>query len=134
MDELYMRDSDAVLLMYSVTDPKSYDNIETIKKKIETLKKEHPKPHSNPNLVTPMLIWENKTDLENERVISADRGEELAALLKLPIIRGSARDKEQTGRIFNHLLQLYLAAQRNANNADNNPKSKSSNHHECVTM
>jgi 1,4-alpha-glucan branching enzyme len=125
-----LRDADVVLVLVSIVDAASYDFVKDIKDRVIKMKEKHPKPNSPKDFNTPYILWENKTDLENERVFSTDRAEALASELGFTLVRGSARNKEQTDIIFDRALRLCLEEK---NKANNNNKRKSQ-HRECTTM
>ncbi|XP_076348792.1 ras-related protein M-Ras-like [Tachypleus tridentatus] len=83
MREQYMRKGDGFLLVYSVTDNQSYENIHNFHTQILRVKDRD---------IYPMILVANKVDLVHLRVVSEEQGRELAALLKIPYIETSAKD------------------------------------------
>lgn len=83
MREQYMRKGDGFLLVYSVTDKQSYENIRYFHTQILRVKDRD---------TYPMLLVANKVDLVHLRVVSEEQGKELAAFLKIPYIETSAKD------------------------------------------
>ncbi|KAF2881498.1 hypothetical protein ILUMI_24676 [Ignelater luminosus] len=83
MREQYMRKGDGFLLVYSVTDKNSYENIVNFHTQILRVKDRD---------VYPMLLVANKVDLVHLRKVSEDQGRELAHKLGIPYIETSAKD------------------------------------------
>ncbi|GLV41898.1 Ras oncogene at 64B [Carabus blaptoides fortunei] len=83
MREQYMRKGDGFLLVYSVTDKQSYENIVNFHTQILRVKDRD---------VYPMLLVANKVDLVHLRKVSEEAGRELAHKLGIPYIETSAKD------------------------------------------
>lgn len=83
MREQYMRKGDGFLLVYSVTDAKSYKNISDFHTQILRVK-------DRDNF--PMIMAANKVDLIHQREVTEEQGLSLAAQLKVPYIETSAKD------------------------------------------
>eukprot|EP01091_Cochliopodium_minus_P021473 TRINITY_DN9841_c0_g1_i1.p1 TRINITY_DN9841_c0_g1~~TRINITY_DN9841_c0_g1_i1.p1 ORF type:complete len:189 (-),score=32.81 TRINITY_DN9841_c0_g1_i1:50-616(-) len=91
-----MRNNDAFILVYSITDISSYNEILKLRQQILRVK-------NSP--FEPMIIVANKSDLENERKVSIKEGEELAKSLGCPIIEVSSKNRENIERIFELLVK-----------------------------
>ncbi|XP_063921725.1 ras-related protein M-Ras-like [Zophobas morio] len=83
MREQYMRKGDGFLLVYSVTDKNSYENIVNFHTQILRVKDRD---------TYPMLLVANKVDLVHLRKITEEQGRELAHKLGIPYIETSAKD------------------------------------------
>lgn len=83
MREQYMRKGDGFMLVYSVTDPQSYENIHNFHTQILRVKDRD---------TYPMILVANKVDLVHLRKVTEDQGRELASTLKIPYIETSAKD------------------------------------------
>lgn len=83
MREQYMRKGDGFLLVYSVTDKQSYQNIVNFHTQILRVKDRD---------VYPMLLVANKVDLVHLRKVTEEQGRELAHRLGIPYIETSAKD------------------------------------------
>jgi len=83
MREQYMRKGDGFLLVYSVTDKQSFENVRHFYTQILRVK-------DRDNY--PMLLVGNKVDLVHLRKVSEEQGREMAAQLKVPYIETSAKD------------------------------------------
>lgn len=78
-----MRKGDGFLLVYSVTDKQSYENIVNFYTQILRVKDRD---------VYPMLLVANKVDLVHLRKVTEEQGRELAHRLSIPYIETSAKD------------------------------------------
>ncbi|CAK1580702.1 unnamed protein product [Parnassius mnemosyne] len=83
MREQYMRKGDGFLLVYSVTDAQSYQNIRHFHTQILRVKDRESYP---------MLVAANKVDLVGARCVSEEAGRELARTLAAPYIETSAKE------------------------------------------
>lgn len=83
MREQYMRKGDGFLLVYSVTDKQSYQNIIHFHTQILRVKDRD---------MYPMLLVANKVDLVHLRKVTEESGRELALKLGIPYIETSAKD------------------------------------------
>ncbi|CAH0715200.1 unnamed protein product, partial [Brenthis ino] len=83
MREQYMRKGDGFLLVYSVTDKQSFENIRHFHTQILRVKDRE---------TYPMLVAANKVDLVHLRAVSEDAGRELARALAAPYIETSAKE------------------------------------------
>ncbi|KAM7302303.1 ras-related protein M-Ras [Ixodes scapularis] len=83
MREQYMRKGDGFLLVYSVTDKQSFDNMGHFHTQILRVKDRD---------AYPMLLVANKVDLVHLRRVSEDQGRDLAQQLKISYIETSAKD------------------------------------------
>ncbi|XP_057660976.1 ras-related protein M-Ras-like [Diorhabda carinulata] len=83
MREQYMRKGDGFLLVYSVTDKNSYENIINFHTQILRVKDRD---------TYPMLLVANKVDLVHLRKVTEEQGRDLAHKLGIPYIETSAKD------------------------------------------
>ena len=87
MREQYLRQGDCFLLVYSVTDPSSFDHISYFRNRILEVK-------GSEGL--PMILVANKVDLSQRRRVSEEQGLRLAHDLGgMPYIETSAKDPPQ---------------------------------------
>lgn len=91
----YFRNLTAVVIVYDITNIRSYDNIEGI---IRNYKRYS----DNPNI--PMLILGNKTDLEKKREISHANGKYLADKHDCAFLECSARNHHNIENIYFTLI------------------------------
>lgn len=83
MREQYMRKGDGFLLVYSVTDMQSYENVRHFHTQILRVKDRDSYP---------MLLAANKVDLVHVRVVSEEAGRDLARIIGAPYIETSAKE------------------------------------------
>lgn len=83
MREQYMRKGDGFLLVYSVTDRQSFENISHFHTQILRVKDRD---------TYPMLLVANKVDLVHLRKVTEEQGRDLAAQLRISYIETSAKD------------------------------------------
>lgn len=83
MREQYMRKGDGFLLVYSVTDKQSYENVANFHTQILRVKDRE---------TYPMILVANKVDLVHLRKVTEEQGRELAQQLKIQYIETSAKD------------------------------------------
>ncbi|XP_013407914.1 ras-related protein M-Ras-like [Lingula anatina] len=83
MREQYMRKGDGFLLVYSVTDRQSYENIRNFHTQILRVKDRDSYP---------MLLVANKVDLVHLRKVPEEQGRDLAIQLGVQYIETSAKD------------------------------------------
>ena len=95
----YIKKCDGVLLVYAVTDKKTFDDISKWITKIREL--QHNKDF-------PIILIGNKIDLENKRVISQEQGKEIAKNNNFPFFETSAKTGEKVNEAFQYLINLIL--------------------------
>ncbi|KAI1287375.1 Ras-related protein [Halotydeus destructor] len=83
MREQYMRKGDGFLIIYSVTDPASFESVSNFVTQILRVKDKD---------TCPMLLLGNKVDLMTLRKVSTEAGHELATSLRIPYLETSAKD------------------------------------------
>jgi len=93
----YIRDADGFLVVYSITDRKSFDNAQNIYKKILRVKDSHREP---------IILIGNKADLEDQREIATFEGQKLAQQLDCPYFETSAKTKVNVEEAYHALLRL----------------------------
>eukprot|EP01084_Bolivina_argentea_P216106 367132_1 len=86
----YYRGADGVLLVYDVTDEHSFMNIRTWMNNIEQ--------HASESISK--VIMGNKCDMINDRVISADRGRDLASEYNVSFYETSAKTDINVQKVF----------------------------------
>mmetsp|Transcript_49621 Transcript_49621/g.124768 ORF Transcript_49621/g.124768 Transcript_49621/m.124768 type:complete len:211 (-) Transcript_49621:232-864(-) len=87
----YYRGAHGIIVVYDVTDQKSFDNITKWLKEIDTF--------AGPSVQK--LLVGNKSDLENERMVQTDQGKTLAESLKIPFVETSAKNADNVEQTFN---------------------------------
>ncbi|XP_044754329.1 ras-related protein M-Ras-like [Coccinella septempunctata] len=112
MREQYMRKGDGFLLVYSVTDKNSYENIVNFHTQILRVKDRD---------TYPMLLVANKVDLVHLRKVTEEQGRELAHKLGIPYIETSAKDPPlNIDATFHEVVRII----RNQPQTDNEKRKK----------
>ncbi|KXJ09448.1 Ras-like protein RAS2 [Exaiptasia diaphana] len=96
MREQYMRSGEGFLLVFSVTDRSSFDEINKFYNQILRVKDRSE---------FPMIIAGNKSDLEYERTVSTAEGQELARQLKISYLETSAKQRTNVDQAFHDLVR-----------------------------
>eukprot|EP01104_Vermistella_antarctica_P007149 TRINITY_DN178_c0_g1_i4.p1 TRINITY_DN178_c0_g1~~TRINITY_DN178_c0_g1_i4.p1 ORF type:complete len:203 (+),score=56.41 TRINITY_DN178_c0_g1_i4:76-684(+) len=91
----YYRGAHGIIVVYDVTDQKSFNNITKWLKEIDTFAGPH---------VQKLLVG-NKCDLEDERTITVDAGNELAVKLGVPFVETSAKDSINVEQAFRTMAE-----------------------------
>ncbi|GAB1221783.1 hypothetical protein ENUP19_0084G0032 [Entamoeba nuttalli] len=89
-----MKQSDGLLLIYSITSKESFEQMKRIYEEIYRVK------DVDKNEVLPIIMVGNKCDLENERQVMKEEGIEYADSVKCPFIECSAKTSENINQIF----------------------------------
>ena len=91
----YYKGSHGCFIVYDITNEQSFENVE---KWFEQVQKEGSKDVS-------IILVGNKCDLENERKVPKEKGEEKAKLLNIPFFETSALSNINIGDIFNVIAE-----------------------------
>ncbi|KAJ8315109.1 hypothetical protein KUTeg_007259 [Tegillarca granosa] len=97
MREQYMRSGEGFLLIYSVTDRSSFNEIYKFHKQILRVKDRDE---------FPMILVANKADLDHQRMISREEGNELADQLGISYIEASAKVRLNVDQAFYELVKI----------------------------
>lgn len=97
MREQYMRSGEGFLLVFSVADHASFDELYKFHKQILRVKDRDE---------FPMLLVGNKADLEVQRVVSLEEAQSLSRQLKVPYIECSAKARMNVDQAFHELVRL----------------------------
>jgi len=99
--EVYMRGGEGFIIVYSITDRKSFN--EVIEFRDRTLRvKDKPS--------VPMILVGNKADLENSRVVTKEEGQQLSEKLQIQFLETSALTGTNTNEIFSNIARQVLKA------------------------
>ncbi|KAJ5074026.1 ras and ef-hand domain-containing protein [Anaeramoeba ignava] len=93
----YYRDADGVMIVYDITDENSFDQVDHW---FDEISKQAP-----PSVVK--ILVGNKTDLENKRKISTERGLNAANSRSCPFIEVSAKSGENVKKAFEMLVDAW---------------------------
>ncbi|KAJ8676111.1 hypothetical protein QAD02_011897 [Eretmocerus hayati] len=124
MREQYMRKGDGFLLVFSVTDKQSYENIVNFHTQILRVKDRD---------VYPMLLVANKVDLVHLRKVTEEQGRELAHRLGIPYIETSAKDPPLNVDAAFHEVVRIIRKQPSAE-SDKNRRKLGRRSAKCVVM
>ena len=93
---IYLRGADAVIIVFDITDKKSFDNLN-----------EWVEVAQNITTGIPIILLANKIDLENERAISVEIISNFAKKNNLIYLEASAKSGEGVEQIFLTLAQIF---------------------------
>jgi len=96
MREQYMRTGEGFLLVFSVTDKSSFEEIPRFHTQILRVKDKEE---------FPMILVGNKSDLENERTVSTADAQELGRKLKISYLESSAKQRINVDAAFHDLVR-----------------------------
>ena len=85
MRDLYMRNGQGFVLVYSITSQATFNDLIDTNDQIERIK--------GMRSETPLVLVGNKCDLEDERVVSRQQGESLAQSLRCTFLETSAKSR-----------------------------------------
>mmetsp|Transcript_29233 Transcript_29233/g.93649 ORF Transcript_29233/g.93649 Transcript_29233/m.93649 type:complete len:191 (+) Transcript_29233:277-849(+) len=96
MQDQWIRDGKGFLLVYSITDPNSFEEINSFISKILRIKDAD---------AVPMVLAGNKCDMEDERQVQKDQAQKLAAEWKCPFMETSAKNKINNEECFYEVVR-----------------------------
>ncbi|CAJ0948234.1 unnamed protein product [Ranitomeya imitator] len=97
MREQYMRTGEGFLLVFSVTDRGSFEEIYKFQRQILRVKDRDE---------FPMILVGNKADLEHQRQVTQEEGHHLARQLKLTYMEASAKIRMNVDQAFHELVRV----------------------------
>ncbi|XP_063216580.1 ras-like protein 2 [Bacillus rossius redtenbacheri] len=97
MREQYMRSGEGFLLVFSVTDRASFDEVYKFHRQILRVKDRDE---------FPMLMVGNKADLDHQRLISTTEAQNLSRQLKIPYVECSAKLRMNVDQAFHELVRI----------------------------
>lgn len=97
MREQYMRSGEGFLLVFSVTDHSSFDEMFKFHRQILRVKDRDE---------FPMLMVGNKSDLEYQRSVNLEEAQQLSRQLKIPYIECSAKNRVNVDQAFHELVRV----------------------------
>ncbi|GAM20379.1 hypothetical protein SAMD00019534_035540 [Acytostelium subglobosum LB1] len=98
MRDLYIRNGQAFMLVYSITSKSSFLDLESVKDQILRVK-------DMPVSKLPILVIGNKSDLENERQVQSQEAEKACAKWGLPFMETSAKTNMNISSAFECLVR-----------------------------
>ena len=100
LPQSYYINIDGYILVYSVNSRKSFDVIKIVYDKLLDMK-------GSANI--PIVLVGNKTDLQNDRVVTVDEGKKLASDWKVNFLETSAKEFHTVNEVF---IQIVLAIEK----------------------
>jgi len=119
MREQYMRSGEGFLLVFSLSDRKSFDELGKMYQSVLRVKDRDE---------FPMLVVGNKADLDRNRQVSRQECENMAKQLKTPFIECSAKNRINIDQAFYELVRLirkFQALERPISQGQSANKEKS---------
>jgi len=98
--EVYMRGGEGFIIVYSITDEKSFKEVTEFRDRTLRVKDKEK---------VPMLLVGNKADLDSQRVVSTLEGEELAKKWGIPFMETSAATGQNCDLIFPTIARTVRA-------------------------
>lgn len=96
---LKVQQAEGFIIVYSITDRKSFEvSCDYFQKIIKSLGDDN----------VPFLLVGNKLDLESEREVSTNEGEQLARYWNCPFYEISSKDKKSVDKIFSEMIDSIL--------------------------
>ncbi|ESO05217.1 hypothetical protein HELRODRAFT_77994 [Helobdella robusta] len=96
MRDLYMKNGQGFLLVYSITAQSTFNDLQDLREQILRVKDLEE---------VPMILVGNKCDLEDERVVGKDQGQNLARSWNCAFLETSAKSKLNVNEIFHDLVR-----------------------------
>ncbi|BFZ06605.1 hypothetical protein BsWGS_09644 [Bradybaena similaris] len=96
MRDLYIKNSQGFVVVYSITSIQSYQDIKTMKDQIQRVKGVDR---------IPMILVGNKSDLENQREVSPSEGASLAQYWACPFLETSAKSTNNVNEVFIEIVR-----------------------------
>ena len=94
----YMKTGQGFILAYSITSSISFETAQKLRMQILRIKEDHPD--------IPIMLVANKLDLENERVVPKEDGQQLASTWKCGFIEASAKTNMHVNEAFYELVRM----------------------------
>lgn len=96
MRDLYIRNGQGFVIVYSITSLQTFYDIRSMKEHIQRLKGRQE---------IPILLVGNKADLENQREVSTQDGDDLAKTWGCSLIEASARSAQNVNEVFIEIVR-----------------------------
>jgi len=112
--ETFMHTGDGFLLVYSITDDQTLEDLRGIREQILRVHRDHK---------VPMVVVGNKLDAASERAISVQEGEALAEEFHASFLEVSARTKYRVKEAFDMIVRKVLAKSPKAGSNDSSTGS-----------
>lgn len=113
MRDLYMKNGQGFLLVYSITAQSTFNDLQELREQILRVKDTDD---------VPMLLVGNKCDLEVDRVVGKEQGQNLARHFNCAFLETSAKARINVSEIFMDLVRQINKKSPEQNGKRNKPK------------
>jgi len=96
MRDLYMKNGQGFVLVYSIIAQSTFNDLPDLREQILRVKDKDE---------VPMILVGNKCDLQDQRVITTDQGEDLARKFSCAFLEASAKTRINVDQIFHDLIR-----------------------------
>lgn len=120
----WVRQGSGFILVYSITSSESFDRIDHYVNLIRESKEGD----------SPIVIFGNKCDLENERVVATSQGQAYANSLKVPFFETSAKTRINVEEGFFQLVRELRKRRAENNTAQKSGVEKQHSSKECCVL
>jgi len=96
MRDLYMKNGQGFVLVYSIIAQSTFNDLPDLREQILRVKDKDE---------VPMVLVGNKCDLQDQRVITTDQGEDLARKFGCAFLEASAKTRVNVDQIFHDLIR-----------------------------
>ncbi|ELP94968.1 hypothetical protein EIN_251120 [Entamoeba invadens IP1] len=130
-----MRDGTGFILVYSIIDEKSFEEVATLHEQIYRTLDFEPEEQN-----VPIVLVANKSDLESDRQVPKECGEDLAKKWGVPYLEVSAKENINIRRIFETVVKemkkkpIISVTTQNAAAAQKATKGKHKKGKKCVVV
>ena len=98
--ETFMHTGDGFLLVYSITDDQTFEELRSIREQILRVHRDRK---------VPMIVVGNKVDLANDRAVSKEEGSKLASEFGAQFMEVTAKEDFKVKDSFQALIRMILA-------------------------
>lgn len=104
MRDLMFRRGEGFIILYDITSQSSFNNVEHWREQIIEIKE---------NVKTPIILVGNKSDLEDERMVTEEEGRNKAKNYECPFFEISAKSRDNIEEILEELVKISKRQARN---------------------
>ncbi|KAL7712831.1 small monomeric GTPase [Entamoeba marina] len=116
--DMYYIQGEGFIIVYSITSHNSFEEVGSIKKEIYRVK------DIDDDDYVPIIIAGNKIDLEEERQVTTEEGEQLADEWGVDFIECSAKENININELFQNVAMLILEDRQHKNNFNSKMKKQ----------
>ena len=115
MMDMWMRDGKGYVIVYSIADRASFQEVPVFKEKILRAKELDK---------VPMVLVGNKCDLESERQVTYEMGQQLADEMGCPFMEASAKAKINNLELFSQVVREIIKLEKAGRESSEKKKTK----------